>query len=310
MIQQLNKAFAIILKISKEDQPMNCSPQQQYQFFKTFTENKRDHLDNIILKYKYDLVDIDGVFHAIRADDKGGIQPAFICIEGNHIGLNHDIDVLSFYQNRLTTGEQALFSRNKDAIYPESSLTQLYKVITKLTENATDLATMYFRIRFNFEADRFGSNTISISLEQFICMVKMINGIVKNVEPNDSSLDIWEKVPVMKIRSELYSYAQSHPEIEKIWFSIFSTGLFAFFKSNNPNHNTEIKDQILKIVQPYLDAYALFIVDTIEELFTYIEDENQEAFKQQALLFDTKNWHFGLLKWFRIRAKTLFIDTE
>ena len=285
---------------------MVCTPQQQYDFLKACANHKSENLEDVIIQYKHEILNIHGFFLAIN--DLSNLQPVFATVGAQEVGLGHDVHILDFFQNNVSAEEKQEFANDSGKIFLEKNLDQLCDFIVKKVGDTIDLKIMYFRIRFDLDNIHPNSNTVCISLADYMRIRDTINSIVELVENGHSAPNLWKNIPVASIRSKLYSYAQDHPEIEQIWLAIYSNVIFSFYQADQSKKLTEQEQDIIEFIHPILNENVSFIISPLQDMSDFFDLEQQIHFKKVALLYDKNKWHFWLFKWFRIVKATPILE--
>ncbi len=282
----------------------------QFQMLETFIEDPVKLEENIELvhQYNYDLLEILGYFPATQEGD--GSAPNFVSIAGEHFGVDHEVYVLPFYV-KGTEGE--FYKNNKQ---DEANLIEvnvfLFNDLIRNTAKNTPVDHCYFRIKFNLnkENQEYGGDVLVISMNDLARYAKVIVALSNVTSLDQSIVDLWQIVPLVKLRSQLYQYAMQHEDVEKIWLSIISTTLYVYIELKSQHFDLQHKQIIEEMIQPTLSEKLMLSINNIQEGVMFIEKENFQDFDRSAILYNSHQWHFWLLRWFRIRKTTPLITIQ
>lgn len=282
----------------------------QFQILKTYVDDPvrlEEHID-LILQYKYDLLDISGYLPGTDVDE--GFSPEFISIDGNHLGIDNEIHVLSFFMKGT---ESEFYERDNDEEVKLQE-TNIFMMNNAVKNGLGGISPdeCYFRIKYSLDKEnqKSSDDTLVISISDLAKYAKTIVALSNVTEVDESVLNLWLNVPLVKLRSQIYQYGMQHEDIEKIWLSIISMTLYVHLELKD--HDIELQHQqaIEAFVQPELSEQLVVSIENLKEDGILSKKENFNDFDHSAILYNRKQWHFWLFRWFRVRAKTPMITIK
>ena len=264
-----------------------------------------------VLQYKHELLNIHGSFPC-KVKGENQIEPFIITVEGSETGLEHPIFVLPYLQQGMEHEFEEMRTKDADLELEEHNLFAISNSLLKgLESNVAEKC--YIQIKYNSDQNQqndYDNGLLMVSLAQLSAYKKVILNLsnITSIDPHLSSR--WLQVPLRKLRSQLYDYALQHNDISKLYIAIFSTTLYIYYELNTQHTDLKHQQAIEKFVQPFILDPFMLSVQNINQGIQFISEDQLDMFYRSALLYKQSQWHFWLLRWFRVKKSTPMVNID
>ena len=87
-------------------------------------------------------------------------------------------------------------------------------------------------------------------------------------------------------------------------------GKFIYYELNTQHTDLKHQQAIEKFVQPFILDPFMLSVQNINQGIQFISEDQLDMFYRSALLYKQSQWHFWLLRWFRVKKSTPMVNID